>query len=706
MNSMKLHFLNTPIRLIVFVVMLTLPSIEVKARACDRAPSINQISSGCTVTGLVSYYGTYNSETNTYNQGPFYFVWYRSTNGTTFQSVYGEYGIDDGEGGVSSTYNGSISHNEIYYVVVTDYSCGDASSVHLTINNSTVLVSGVAYSCSPGLANIKLSGAPAGSTYYLYINGVQQAGANQSGNYSITYNANDVIEGAAYTGACLTPRTPISVVNEQLGNVAVTGNIVCQPGQFTLSATNYQAGYFLWYRNGTEIPNQHGAQLIGNTADGMNYSVAVRITEYGTCISPITNINLQLENIPAVDAGADLNICKNVSPITLSGVTPAGGVWSGTGVNGASFNPAIAGLGTFQLTYTFTTSNGCSKSDTRTVSVNDIPTATISQSPGTVDGEAMLSANESAEYEYKWRWNGSLIPGANLKTYKATRSGEYYVVVSYQGCSSSSNSIDVVVNDENFIIVNSIQISGVKSEQAIASLTPGNKELHQSIVYYDGIGRPKQSVVTKGSPAENDIVQPISYDDYGRDGIKYLPYESSETDGWYKSNAIATSTGYEQSDQYQFYTNPQNDVPYSTMPYAETKFEASPISRVTKQGAPGEVWQPQQGSSEDRSIKRQYASNKEMEVIKFTYNPATESIESNPIVYYHVDRLHAYTTLDEHNNEQTEFVDLDGKLIMKRMKFTKESGQAEYACTYYVYDDFGNIVFVLPPDAVLKLTGK
>jgi hypothetical protein len=680
-------------------------SLDVTA-SCDRTPSINQISSGCSVTGLVSYYGTYNSETNTYNQGPFYFVWYRSTDGNTFQSVYGEYGTEDGEGGVSSTYNGSFNHNEIYYVVVSDNTCGDATSIRLTVNNSSVALSGVGYSCSPGLANVKLSGAPSGSTYYVYKNGIQQSGANQNGNFSITYNTSDVIEGAAYTGACLSPRTPITIVNEQLGAVNVSGNILCEPGPFVLTATNYQAGYFLWYRNGTEVPNQHGPQLQGNSADGMNYSVTVQITEYGTCVSPVTNVSLVVENISTVDAGVDMNVCKGAGSITLSGMTPTGGVWTGPGIVGTSFDPAISGIGTFHLSYTITTSNGCRKSDTRVINVNDVPTSTITQSPGTVEGEAILTATGPSDYEYSWRLNGSAIPGANLRTYSVRRTGTYSVSISYNGCSSSSNSINVIINDENYIILNRIQVSDVTNEDAIQSLAPGSKELYQSIVYYDGIGRPKQSVVTKGSPDGKDFVQPIMYDAFGREAVKYLPYESSETDGWYKSDAITTASGYQQSKQYQFYTTPHDNMPYSEAPYSETRFESSPINRVTKQGAPGEQWQPSEEASADRSVKRAYTSNKELEVIKFKYNPATESIESSAIVYYNADMLHGYMTFDEHNNEQTEFVDLEGKLIMKRIKYTSEDGQSEYACTYFVYDDFGNIVFILPPEAVVKLTGK
>ncbi|MBL8000967.1 MAG: T9SS type A sorting domain-containing protein [Flavobacteriales bacterium] len=64
--------------------------------------------------------------------------------------------------------------------------------------------------------------------------------------------------------------------------------------------------------------------------------------------------------IPAPDPGTFPSLCTDMQPFQLAG-TPAGGVWSGTGVAGSgpyTFDPAV---GTQTLTYTVTT-NGCSNS--------------------------------------------------------------------------------------------------------------------------------------------------------------------------------------------------------------------------------------------------------------------------------------------------------------------------------------------------------
>jgi hypothetical protein len=72
---------------------------------------------------------------------------------------------------------------------------------------------------------------------------------------------------------------------------------------------------------------------------------------------------------PTVTLTAFANpICSN-SAITLSGGSPSGGTYSGTGVTGNQFNAAIAGVGTHTITYTFGTGSGCLRSDSKIVTV-------------------------------------------------------------------------------------------------------------------------------------------------------------------------------------------------------------------------------------------------------------------------------------------------------------------------------------------------
>lgn len=73
-----------------------------------------------------------------------------------------------------------------------------------------------------------------------------------------------------------------------------------------------------------------------------------------------------------VDAGSDSHLCIDEGPFALGGL-PAGGTWNGAGVATGTFDPALAGVGPHTLTYTYADANGCTLSDTRTVTVDPLP---------------------------------------------------------------------------------------------------------------------------------------------------------------------------------------------------------------------------------------------------------------------------------------------------------------------------------------------
>ena len=52
---------------------------------------------------------------------------------------------------------------------------------------------------------------------------------------------------------------------------------------------------------------------------------------------------------------------------------PAGGTFSGAGISGNDFDPAAAGPGTHDITYTYTDGNGCTNTDVQSVTINTNP---------------------------------------------------------------------------------------------------------------------------------------------------------------------------------------------------------------------------------------------------------------------------------------------------------------------------------------------
>ena len=127
-----------------------------------------------------------------------------------------------------------------------------------------------------------------------------------------------------------------------------------------------------------------GAGITGNIFDpalagvGGPYPITYTYVDANNCTQSAT-YNIMVYAAPfAPNIGfTPANVCINTTPLQLVGV-PSGGVFSGPGVTGNTFDPAIAGLGTFTITYTVTNAQGCSNYHQRIITVNPLPTVSFS----------------------------------------------------------------------------------------------------------------------------------------------------------------------------------------------------------------------------------------------------------------------------------------------------------------------------------------
>ena len=153
-----------------------------------------------------------------------------------------------------------------------------------------------------------------------------------------------------------------------------------------------------------------------------------------------------------------------------------------------------------------------------------------------------------------------------------------------------------------------------------------------STQYVDGLGRPVQTVLKQASPGRRDLVQAQAYDGLGREPYAFLPYPATDSAGARPAGAYRPQALWE---QYRFYARPglpgggygppapqdaTTGVARTAAAYAETQFEASPLNRVTAQGAPGEAWQLTAGHVVEREERPNTAADS---VLRFTpgYDP-------------------------------------------------------------------------------------
>ncbi|WP_397301578.1 DUF6443 domain-containing protein [Nonlabens ulvanivorans] len=238
-----------------------------------------------------------------------------------------------------------------------------------------------------------------------------------------------------------------------------------------------------------------------------------------------------------------------------------------------------------------------------------------------------------------------------------------------------------------------------------ANLTEDDKI--ESISYFDGLGRPTQSIQLRGGANKENIISFHRYDGYGREVKTYLPYATNGP-----VNSLDSIQDVVQDQLLYYQSNYSDDFTNSVInPFSEVEFEDSPLHRPFKQAAPGSDWAMGSG----HEVRMDYQTNGTGDAVrKFgvdfnNYTTATPDDLSDELgkyeptlIYeglYGLGQLYKNIVKDENwtpasGNDHTveEFTDKSGRVILKR---TYDSNQAHD--TYYVYDDYGNLSFVIPP---------
>ncbi|MDW7694035.1 DUF6443 domain-containing protein [Flammeovirgaceae bacterium SG7u.111] len=209
-------------------------------------------------------------------------------------------------------------------------------------------------------------------------------------------------------------------------------------------------------------------------------------------------------------------------------------------------------------------------------------------------------------------------------------------------------------------------------------------QVQTSTQYLDGLGRPIQNVVKKGSPEGLDIVIPIVYDQFGREANSYLPYVSGTgSDGSFKTGAV--------SAQQAFYGGLFTGE--GTSAFTTRSFEASPLNRVLDETGPGKNWH-----DNDKKVSYLQKTNLKTDGIRiWTVGTAAGATPSTSDTYGDGE-LYVTEMTDEEGHISREYTDKQGKVVLKEV----QDGNG-FLKTYYVYDDYGNLRYVLPPKAIEKM---
>ncbi|WP_407556485.1 DUF6443 domain-containing protein [Winogradskyella sp. 4-2091] len=256
-----------------------------------------------------------------------------------------------------------------------------------------------------------------------------------------------------------------------------------------------------------------------------------------------------------------------------------------------------------------------------------------------------------------------------------------------------------VTSNENYIL-NITYKQPFQSPEAI-NLNVTDDDKNESITYYDGLGRAKQSIIKHGGGNGENILTPIVYDEFGRQSKNYLPY--AYTSGNSSLDYVNNSTVLNNLNDYYLNEFPESQINSTTInAYSENIFEDSPLNRVLEQGSPGSAWESNNGHTVKLSLK----TNGFDEVKQFSVYHSNDDTEQTNLIYdgfYSEKQLNKIITKDEnwqinqlYNKDHTseEFRNNHGQVVLKRTYVNNEKHD-----TYYVYDDYGNLTYVLPPEA-------
>ncbi|WBV52269.1 DUF6443 domain-containing protein [Chryseobacterium gambrini] len=215
----------------------------------------------------------------------------------------------------------------------------------------------------------------------------------------------------------------------------------------------------------------------------------------------------------------------------------------------------------------------------------------------------------------------------------------------------------------------------------------------ETITYFDGLGRPKQIISVKAAPGGKDLVTPITYDGFGRQVKNILPVPAAT-----QNSSIHTGiTDETAANSYYGVSNA----------YSEKEMENSPLDRVLQQASPGEPWKMSSGHTQ----KLKYETNLGTEVKKFITSTTTStvnnvsttvstlSVSSDNSGYYSAATLYKNTVTDEDGNPVTEFKNGQGQTILVR-----RNDGAQNVDTYYVYNEYSQLAFVISPKAVKQIS--
>ncbi|MDQ3047146.1 MAG: T9SS type A sorting domain-containing protein [Bacteroidota bacterium] len=269
-----------------------------------------------------------------------------------------------------------------YMVTGTDGNgCVNTASTTVTVNTLPAVTATASSNTVCAGDMVTLMGG--GASSYTWDNGVTDNVA-----FAATATTTYMVTGTDGNGCMNTASTTVTVNTLPAVTATASSNNVCTGDMVTLmggGATSYT-----WDNGVTD-------NVAFSASSTTTYNVTG--TDGNGCMNTAsTTVTVNALPVVTLTAFATDTVCSDSPAFALTGESPAGGIYSGTGVASGMFDPAVAGPGVFPITYTVTDANSCSNSASQNITVEictgveeSISSAEINVYPNPTSGSFSIS---------------------------------------------------------------------------------------------------------------------------------------------------------------------------------------------------------------------------------------------------------------------------------------------------------------------------
>lgn len=211
----------------------------------------------------------------------------------------------------------------------------------------------------------------------------------------------------------------------------------------------------------------------------------------------------------------------------------------------------------------------------------------------------------------------------------------------------------------------------------------------ESITYFDGLGRKIQSTQVKQSPIGADIVTPITYDQFGRKEKEYLSYAIIQ-DGANGPGGYRPEGEQEVKEFHTVHFGEQDGA----FPFTQNQFEESPLNRVLRKSNPGYEYRLEADHVKHFSYNTNTSGSNVFSFSVTDNGFKKEGVyDAGTLVKNIVSNENAQQN-DGNAHKEITYTDKNGNTILVQ----SFDGNA-WLNTYYIYDNYGLLRYVLPPEA-------